>query len=152
LFQDQPQEAGGDEPRPRPELVQRAPPRDVALAVVVDLDLVELGDAVICELDVVDEVQLVTRLAVPLEDVLERAEVAHRAGVGADLLEELAADRILARLAELDSAGERHRDDLARLRIQVVPDEETVAVADDGGCDHADLSGGTVRDPSHRAP
>jgi hypothetical protein len=103
------------------------------------------------QVDVVDEIELVSLLARPFEYVFDQTEKSNARRNRADFLPEFAHDRLLSRLSELDPARERYGDDLTRARIVVLPNEDSVGFTSHGGCDRPDCVGQPLGHSSPRA-
>src|SRR5207245_358701 len=127
------EEPSGVQRRPRTE-GRKAPPRArQRLAVRLDpVDGLALVERRVRETALVDDDDLVARLATEAEDVLERPEGAEVGELGRQLFADLADHRILAALAELDSAAWRPIARHAFHLVDDLKDEDRIAAPDDG--------------------
>src|SRR2546428_5428832 len=113
----------------------RKPPPRAGQPLAVRLDPVDglaLVERRVRETALVDDDDLVARLATEAEDVLERLEGAEVGELGRQLFADLADHRILAALAELDSAAWRPIARHAFHLIDDLKDEDRIAAPDDG--------------------
>src|SRR6188472_2135796 len=125
-----------------PELTQTTPASHVRGAIRLrDRQLLAFESVSVLQVDMINQIELVSLLARPLVDVFDQAEKTNAPGNGADFLPEFARDRLLSCLPELDSTRQRYGDDITRARIVVLPNEDPVSFTNHGGCDRPDPLG-----------
>jgi len=106
-WNEQAEEAIGVEPVAVPEVGERLPLRVKARRALAALELLALVERTVSERDRVDQADLMTGATVVDEEVLEGSEVAGLVDLDADLLCQLAANRLGTPLAEVDASSER---------------------------------------------
>jgi hypothetical protein len=82
----------------------------------------------------------VARLALVREHVLDRRDEAPDLGLGPELFEELASDRFLSLLAELDCSAEEPEERLVLDLVSAPLDQDPVALADQSERQRADAA------------
>ena len=94
------------------------------------LPLVELVEPLVAQGALVDEADLVSGRASEREDVLNRGHEPADVGLGAELLDELAAERFGGLLAELDCSAEKPAEPLVFDPVMAPLDEDPVVAPD----------------------